>query len=179
MVFWVIIIFNFTFPTFGTSVVNTYMAKAMHLNGKQHGLAFTVFSLMAGLPGPLVAISIRKYGIRPTLVIGTLITSIGAFLMATRVNTLLQAILVFGIIVGAGVAHGGHDRSAGRYRALVLQETRTRDVADADRVRHRRIYRRADAECRDRASRWRLASGVVADGRHVAGCGIDCRVFRA
>ena len=63
-VFWVIIVFNFTFPTFGTSVVNTYMAKAMHLNGKQHGLAFTVFSLMAGLPGPLVAISIRKYGIR-------------------------------------------------------------------------------------------------------------------
>jgi MFS family permease len=106
-VFWVIIIFNFTFPTFGTSVVNTYMAKAMHLNGKQHGLAFTVFSLMAGLPGPLVAISIRKYGIRPTLVIGTLITSIGAFLMATRVNTLMQAILVFGVIVGAGVAMAG------------------------------------------------------------------------
>ena len=178
-IFWVIIVFNFTFPTFGTSVVNTYMAKAMHLNGKQHGLAFTVFSLMAGLPGPLVAISIRKYGIRPTLVIGTLITSFGAFLMATRVNTLTQAVLVFGIDRRRGRGHGGHHRAASRDRALVLQETWTRDVADADFVRHRRIHRGADAEWRDRASRWRLASGVVADVGHVAGCGIDCRVFRA
>ncbi len=107
VVFWLVIVLNFCFPTFGTSVVNTYMAKAMHLNGKQHGLAFTVFSLMAGLPGPLVAISIRRFGIRPTLVVGTLITSIGAFLMATRVNTLAQAVVVFGIIVGSGVALAG------------------------------------------------------------------------
>ena len=105
--FWLVIVLNFCFPTFGTSVVNTYMAKAMHLNGKQHGLAFTVFSLMAGLPGPLVAISIRRFGIRTTLVVGTLITSIGAFLMATRVNTLAQAVVVFGIIVGLGVALAG------------------------------------------------------------------------
>ena len=28
----VIIVLNFSFPTFGTSVVNTYMAKAMHWN---------------------------------------------------------------------------------------------------------------------------------------------------
>ena len=107
VVFWLVIVLNFCFPTFGTSVVNTYMAKAMHLNGKQHGLAFTVFSLMAGLPGPLVAISIRRFGIRATLVVGTLITSIGAFLMATRVNTLAQAVVVFGIIVGSGVALAG------------------------------------------------------------------------
>jgi MFS family permease len=106
-VFWIIIVFNFTFPTFGTSVVNTYMAKAMHLNRKELGLAFTVFSLMAGWPGPLVAMSIRRYGIRLTLVAGTLLSSIGAFLMATEVNTVRQAIIVFGIIVGAGAALAG------------------------------------------------------------------------
>ncbi len=106
-VFWIIIVFNFTFPTFGTSVVNTYMAKAMHLNRKELGLAFTVFSLMAGWPGPLVAMSIRRYGIRITLVAGTLLSSIGAFLMATEVNTVRQAIIVFGIIVGSGVALAG------------------------------------------------------------------------
>jgi MFS family permease len=106
-VFWLIIFLNFTFPTFGTSVVNTYMAKAMHLNRKELGLAFSVFSLMAGLPGPLVALSINKLGIRFTLVIGTLLSSIGSLLMAVFVQSTLQAILVFGIVVGAGVAMAG------------------------------------------------------------------------
>jgi MFS family permease len=107
VIFWAIIILNFTFPTFGTSVVNTYMAKAMHLNRKELGLAFSVFSLMAGLPGPLVAKSINTLGIRFTLVIGTLVTSCGAFLMALFVKTTSQAILVLGFIVGAGAAMAG------------------------------------------------------------------------
>jgi MFS family permease len=107
MVFWLIIVLNFTFPTFGTSVVNTYMAKAMHLNRTQLGWAFTAFSLMAGLPGPLVARSINKFGIRVTLVVGTLISSFGALLMALVVRTVLEAIIVFGIVVGAGVAMAG------------------------------------------------------------------------
>jgi MFS family permease len=105
--FWLVIVLNFCFPTFGTSVVNSYMAKAMHLNRAQLGFAFTVFSLMAGLPGPLVAMSIRRFGIRPTLVAGALLSSVGAFLMATRVNTIRQAVVVFGIIVGSGVALAG------------------------------------------------------------------------
>jgi MFS family permease len=107
IVFWLIIFLNFTFPTFGTSVVNTYMAKAMHLNRKELGLAFSVFSLMAGLPGPLVAMSINKLGIRFTLVVGALLSSIGSLLMAMFVRTTFQAILIFGIVVGAGVAMAG------------------------------------------------------------------------
>lgn len=106
-IFWSIIILNFAFPTFGTSVVNTYMAEAMRLNRKELGLAFSVFSLMAGLPGPIVAASINRLGIRVTLVIGTLLTSCGAFLMAIYVRTTSQAILVLGLIVGAGGAMAG------------------------------------------------------------------------
>jgi MFS family permease len=107
IIFWAIIILNFTFPTFGTSVVNTYMAKAMHLNREKLGLAFSVFSLMAGLPGPLVAQSINRLGIRFTLVTGTLLTSCGALLMAAFVKTTFQAILVLGLVVGAGAAMAG------------------------------------------------------------------------
>jgi len=106
-VFWLIIVLNFAFPTFATSVVNTYMAKAMHLNRKELGLSFSVFSLMAGLPAPLVAKSINKFGIRLTLVVGTLLTSCGAFLMASFVKTTSEAIVIFGIVVGAGVALAG------------------------------------------------------------------------
>lgn len=107
VIFWAIIVLNFTFPTFGTSVVNTYMARAMHLNREKLGLAFSVFSLMAGLPGPLVAESINRLGIRFTLVVGTLLTSCGALLMATFVKTTFQAILVLGLVVGAGAAMAG------------------------------------------------------------------------
>ena len=107
IILWAIIILNFTFPTFGTSVVNTYMAKAMHLSRKELGLAFSVFSLMAGLPGPLVAKSINTLGIRWTLVLGTLLTSCGALLMALFVKTTFQAILILGFIVGAGAAMAG------------------------------------------------------------------------
>jgi MFS family permease len=106
-IFWLIIVFNFAFPTFATSVVNTYMAKAMHLSRKELGLAFSVFSLMAGLPAPLVAKSINKFGIRFTLVVGTFLTSCGAFLMASFVKTTSEAIVIFGIVVGAGVALAG------------------------------------------------------------------------
>jgi len=130
-IFWAIIVLNFTFPTFGTSVVNTYMAKAMHLNRERLGLAFSVFSLMAGLPGPLVAESINRLGIRVTLVIGTLLTSCGAFLMASYVKSTFQALIVLGLIVGAGAAMAGtiapqvgaarwFHKKRGRAMALVL-----------------------------------------------------------
>jgi MFS family permease len=107
VVFWIVIVLNFTFPTFGTSVVNTYMAKAMHLSREKLGFVFSVFSLMAGLPAPLVARSINTLGIRFTLVAGTLVASFGALLMALFVHTIFQAVVVFGIIVGAGVAMAG------------------------------------------------------------------------
>jgi MFS family permease len=106
-VFWVIMVLNFTFPTFGTSVVNTYMAKAMHLNRKELGLAFSIFSLMAGLPSPLVAMCINKFGLRRTLVVGTLFASFGSFLMALVVKSTTEAIVIFGFIVGSGVAMAG------------------------------------------------------------------------
>jgi MFS family permease len=106
-VFWLIIVLNFTFPTFGTSVVNTYMAKAMHWNRTELGWAFSVFSLMAGLPGPLVGRSINKWGIRVTLILGTLLSSFGALLMALVVRSVFGVIIVFGLIVGAGVAMAG------------------------------------------------------------------------
>jgi MFS family permease len=107
VILWLIIFLNFTFPTFGTSVVNTYMAKAMNLNRKELGLAFSAFSLMAGLPGPLVAMSINKLGIRFTLVAGALLSALGCLLMAIFVQTTVQAILIFGVVVGAGVAMAG------------------------------------------------------------------------
>jgi len=107
VVFWAIIILNFAFPTFGMSVVNTYMAKAMHLDRKQLGLAYSAFSLMAGLPGPLVGFSINRFGIRLTMFAGTLCVAVGSLLMATSVRTIPEAVLVLGLVVGPGAAMAG------------------------------------------------------------------------
>jgi MFS family permease len=106
-VFWAIMILNFAFPTFGLSVVNTYMAKAMHLDRKELGLAYSAFSMMAGLPGPLVGFSINRFGLRLTTFLGALLTALGALLMALAVKTVPQAILVLGLISGPGAAMAG------------------------------------------------------------------------
>jgi MFS family permease len=106
-VFWAVIFLNFAFPTFGMSVVNTDMARAMHLDRKELGLAYSAFSLMAGLPGPLVGLSINKFGIRFTQVVGSLLVACGALLMALVVHTAVQAILILGVFVGFGAAMSG------------------------------------------------------------------------
>ena len=106
-ILWAIIFLNFAFPTFGMSVVNTDMAHAMHLSHKQLGLAYSAFSLMAGLPAPLVAMSINRRGIRFTIVVGALMVALGALLMIFTAHTALQAILVLALPVGFGAAMCG------------------------------------------------------------------------
>jgi MFS family permease len=107
LVFWAVMILNFAFPTFGMSVVNTYMGKAMHFDREELGLAYSVFALMAGLPGPLVGLSINRFGIRLTMLAGTLLVAFGALLMAAAVHTAPQAILVLALVVGFGAALSG------------------------------------------------------------------------
>jgi MFS family permease len=106
-VLWAFIFLNFAFPTFGMSVVNTDMAHAMHLNHKELGLAYSAFSLMAGLPAPLAAMSINKFGIRFTLVAGALLVACGAALMVSAAHSGVQAILILAVLVGIGACLGG------------------------------------------------------------------------
>lgn len=106
-ILWAVIFLNFAFPTFGMSVVNTDMARAMHLNHKELGLAYSAFSLMAGLPAPLAAMSINRFGIRFTLVTGALLMACGALLMIFAAHTALAAILILALPVGFGAMMGG------------------------------------------------------------------------
>lgn len=106
-ILWAVIFLNFAFPTFGMSVVNTDMAHAMHLNHKELGLAYSAFSLMAGLPAPLAALSINKFGIRFTMVIGALSMALGALLMVFAAHTALEAILILALPVGFGAVMCG------------------------------------------------------------------------
>jgi MFS family permease len=104
---WSIMFLNLGFPAYGPAVINPAMAKALGLNRETLGNMFSVYMIMSGLPGPLVAVSINRLGVRNTLVLGSLLTITGALLMATVVTGGLGGMLCYGLMVGTGVATGG------------------------------------------------------------------------
>jgi MFS family permease len=105
--FWVILFINLAFPAYGSSVINAYMVSDLSLDRRTLGLMVSVYMMMSGLPGPLVAMYVNRYGVRQTLVVGSAILMLGALAMATIVNTGWEAVIVFGFIVGLGVISGG------------------------------------------------------------------------
>ena len=105
--FWVILFINLAFPAYGSSVINAYMVADLSLDRRTLGLMVSVYMMMSGLPGPFVAMFVNRYGVRATLVVGSGILMLGAVSMATFVDTGLEAIIVFGFIVGFGVMSGG------------------------------------------------------------------------
>ena len=97
---------NLGFPAYGPAVINAAMAKALGLNRETLGNMFSVYMIMSGLPGPLVALSVYRLGVRKTLVMGSALITIGALLMATVVTNGIGGMLCFGLLVGTGVATG-------------------------------------------------------------------------
>jgi sugar phosphate permease len=83
------------------------MVDELALDRRTLGLMVSVFMLMSGLPAPLVAVFVNRYGVRATLVSGSGILMLGAVAMATFVDTGAEAVAVFGFIVGFGVMTGG------------------------------------------------------------------------
>lgn len=105
--FWVILFINLAFPAYGSSVINAYMVNDLALDRRTLGLMVSVYMLMTGLPAPLVAMFVNRFGVRATLVLGSVILMCGAIGMATFVDSGPEAVAVFGCIVGVGVMTGG------------------------------------------------------------------------
>jgi MFS family permease len=103
---WVVSLINLGFPMSGSSVLNAAMLADLHLDRRTLGLAYSVFSLMSGLPGPAVAYSVRRFGVRFTLIIGSLMVIVGSVLLATLVTTGTFVVVAFGLFVGSGVGTG-------------------------------------------------------------------------
>jgi len=104
---WCIVFVNLAFPTYGTTVVNAYMATDLHMDRKTLGSVFSLYMIMTGLPAPLVAMVINNVGPRIILIAGSLLLLAGSVSMALLVRTGWQAVLVFGMIIGVGVLMGG------------------------------------------------------------------------
>lgn len=105
--FWFIYLVNLGFPTYGQSVINAYMAKDLHLDRTMLGLAFSIYMMMVGLPGPAVAAIVNKIGVRLTLLIGSCAAMLGAISMALFVRTGWEAVISFGVLIGFGSCAGG------------------------------------------------------------------------
>lgn len=103
---WGVMFLNLGFPAYGPAVINAAMAKAVGLQRETLGNMYSVYMIMSGLPGPLVAISVNRFGVRKTLLLGSSLIVMGALLMATAVTSGLGAMLCFGLLVGTGVATG-------------------------------------------------------------------------
>ncbi len=124
---WLIMFLNLGIPAYGASGLNALMAPSLHLDRGALGLLFSAYMVMSGLPGPLVAISVNRLGVRRTLMLGSLFLITGALLMGTIVGSFAAAVLAFGLLVGGGVATGaalaaqaGLARWFVRRRGLVL-----------------------------------------------------------
>lgn len=63
---WGVMFLNLGFPAYGPAVINAAMAKSLGLHREMLGNMFSVYMIMSGLPGPLVAVSVNRFGVRKT-----------------------------------------------------------------------------------------------------------------
>lgn len=103
---WIIYFLNVGFPMYGGQTVNTFMADEMGFNRTILGLAFSLFNLFQGLPGPLIGYTIKKKGTRFCMAVGSALILASALLMGYVVKTQWMFLLTFGIIAGVGVGFG-------------------------------------------------------------------------
>ena len=105
-VLWLVFAFNLGFPAYGGPVLNSAMAADLAFSRETLGLITTFYIIMSGLPGPVVAMAVNRFGVRRTLVAGSLMNVAGAAFMATVANSGAAAYLGFGLVVGGGVCTG-------------------------------------------------------------------------
>lgn len=66
---------------------------------------YTMFMVLDGLLGPIVGITVSKYGARKNIIIGNIIAALGLLGMSFT-NEVWQVYLLFGAFVGGGMAFG-------------------------------------------------------------------------
>ncbi len=104
--FWSLYFVNQGLPTYGSSVLNAFMAQALGFDRATLGSAFSVFLVMVGLPGPLVAWCVNRFGVRNTLVLGSLSLLAGCLYMIFVATSGVHAVFGFGVLMGFGACAG-------------------------------------------------------------------------
>ena len=103
---WIIYFLNVGFPMYGGQTVNTFMADEMGFKRTILGLAFSLFNLFQGLPGPIIGYTIQKKGARFSIALGSILILVSAIMMGYVVKSQWLFLLTFGVIAGVGVGFG-------------------------------------------------------------------------
>ncbi len=97
---------NLGFPFYIGAIINAYMLQHIQMSRGTFGFGSTLLNLFVGIPSTLVAISIVKWSIRATYVIGAALVCIGSLLLAFATTKPWQFLVAFGVVVGSGICFG-------------------------------------------------------------------------
>ena len=118
---------NMGFPYYGGSIINSYMLRALHMNRSTLGLGFTILNLFVGFAALVVAVSIVKWGIRKTFMIGSLIIGLNALFLGFLASKPIHYLVGFGVVNGIGMSFAtlvpcatGVTRWFRRYRGAMM-----------------------------------------------------------
>lgn len=101
-VLWLILMIGSAIPLYAGGVLNSYMFKDLGVSRDLFSIPMSLMQFIFGLGALFMAALIGKLGIRGTLMLGGVIGAAGSSAMATLVSSGLHAILVVGLLVGAG-----------------------------------------------------------------------------
>ena len=95
---------NMGFPYYGGSVINGYMIHEIPMSRSTLGLGFTLINLFVGLASVFVAMSILKYGVRATFIVGSALICLGSLFMCLYASKPWHYLIAFGVINGIGIS---------------------------------------------------------------------------
>jgi MFS family permease len=99
-----LVFFNMGFPYYGGSVINGYMIHEIPMSRSTLGLGFTLINLFVGLASVFVAMSILKYGVRVTFIVGSALICLGSLFMSLYASKPWHYLIAFGVINGIGIS---------------------------------------------------------------------------
>jgi len=118
---------NMGFPYYGGTIINSYMIHAIQMKRSTLGLGFTILNLFVGLAALFVAMSIVKWGIRKTFMIGSCIIGCNALFLGFFASKPWHYLVAFGVVNGTGMSFAtlvpcatGVTRWFRRYRGAMM-----------------------------------------------------------
>lgn len=118
---------NMGFPYYGGSIINGYMIHDIVMTRATLGWGFTILNLCVGLAAIFVAMSIVKYGIRATFIIGSVLIGLSALFLGFVASKPWHYLVAFGVVNGTGMSFAtlvpcatGVTRWFRRYRGAMM-----------------------------------------------------------
>jgi MFS family permease len=162
---------NMGFPYYGGTIINSYMIHAIQMKRSTLGLGFTILNLFVGFAAIVVAMSIVKWGIRKTFMIGSLIIGLNALFLGFFASKPVHYLVGFGVVNGIGMSFAtlvpcatGVTRWFRRYRGAMMGLT-----LSASGISGFALSPLLDKMLREGGGNWHVGWRIVAGAMVVSG----------